>query len=189
MTVSFSQHSVYMWYNLGNGNYFTLLPQALSSLQWVRITMYRDIDGNWILQAGDQEKQLINSKTVDFEFPFISLGLVLDNSLIPDYYQLPHGGFEGCMDDLVLAKGKENLDLRLVRSENSDVCSESYHPCLGNKCQNGGTCEATACGHTGQCVQGEELYTCLCATGYTGHECELSIGEQQLLSIELECVM
>jgi hypothetical protein len=174
ITVSFRQGFVYMRYNLGSGTFSAKLRQILSSVQWIRIILYHDIDGNWILQANNQVKQLINSKTVAFNFPYISLGSIPDDSILPSYYH-EYRGFQGCMDDLVIAKGKEILDLKLVRSESADVCSESYDPCLNNKCQNEGTCIATVCGQTGQCVQGEELYRCLCAKGYTGHECELSI--------------
>ena len=46
------------------------------------------------------------------------------------------------------------------------VKREMFSSCLGNPCKNGG-----------QCQDGINQYQCLCAVGYTGHDCEKEIDE------------
>lgn len=180
LAVLYQANSVYMYYDTGFGTLSTGSVQAsLTSGQWVKISVYRDIDRNWYLKVGDQQKQIFNQYKSELSFKFISLGDFPEANLLSDYYQnqvSQYEGFRGCMDDLLIARGNEVYDLRLFRSESSDMCSEAYNPCLDTKCQNGATCEQTACAQIGRCFQGDDLYRCACSSGYTGRDCELSVG-------------
>ena len=170
-------------YNLGIGDFLTSVMISRRDKEWIRLALFRDIDGKWAFEAGDVKRQLFGSVWYDHELRFVnfSLGMIPAFNVLQDIQKQrlrSYGGYTGCIDDFVVAKGHETLDLTLVQSEKSSTCSRAFDPCQSTPCLNGGSCEQTKCSLSGQCLEGDRVYTCMCAIEYTGYHCESSIGKQ-----------
>ncbi|KAM4700821.1 cadherin EGF LAG seven-pass G-type receptor 2 isoform 2-T2 [Discoglossus pictus] len=80
---------------------------------------------------------------------------------LPEGFPVTHRHFVGCMKDLVIDNRAMDLEEYIANNGTTPGCAAKRNQCEGDRCQHGGTC-----------VNHWDSYSCECALGYGGKDCE-----------------
>ncbi|XP_053313796.1 cadherin EGF LAG seven-pass G-type receptor 2 [Spea bombifrons] len=111
--------------------------------------------GNYSCTA--QGMQSGTKKSLDLTGPLLLGGI----PNLPEGFPVTHRYFVGCMKDLVIDNKAMDLEEYIANNGTIPGCPAKKNQCEGEKCQHGGTC-----------VNRWDGYSCECALGYGGKDCE-----------------
>ncbi|XP_053561322.1 cadherin EGF LAG seven-pass G-type receptor 2-like [Bombina bombina] len=111
--------------------------------------------GNYSCAA--QGTQSGTKKSLDLTGPLLLGGI----PALPEGFPVTHQHFVGCMRDLIIDNKIMDLEEYIANKGTTAGCSAKRNQCEGERCQHGGTC-----------VNHWDSYSCECALGYGGKDCE-----------------
>ncbi|XP_063309266.1 cadherin EGF LAG seven-pass G-type receptor 2 isoform X2 [Pelobates fuscus] len=121
---------------------------------------FGSILGNYSCAA--QGMQSGTKKSLDLTGPLLLGGI----PNLPEGFPVTHRYFVGCMKDLVIDNKSMDLEEYIANNGTITGCPAKRNQCEVERCQHGGTC-----------VNRWDGYSCECALGYGGKDCE-----QEMLS-------
>ncbi|KAG8450966.1 hypothetical protein GDO86_003300 [Hymenochirus boettgeri] len=116
---------------------------------------YGEILGNYSCAAKGMQSG--SKKSLDLTGPFLLGGI----PILPEGFPVTHQHFVGCMKDLVINNKAVDLEDFIANNGTTPGCQAKKNECEGNRCKHGGTC-----------VNHWNGYSCECALGYGGKNCE-----------------
>ncbi|KAM8976686.1 cadherin EGF LAG seven-pass G-type receptor 2 [Pelodytes ibericus] len=111
--------------------------------------------GNYSCAA--QGTQSGTKKSLDLTGPLLLGGI----PNLPEGFPVTHRYFVGCMKDLIIDNKAMDLEEYIANNGTVPGCQAKSNQCEGERCRHGGTC-----------VNRWDGYSCECALGYGGKDCE-----------------
>ncbi|KAM4795846.1 cadherin EGF LAG seven-pass G-type receptor 2 [Rhinophrynus dorsalis] len=116
---------------------------------------FGDVLGNYSCAAMGMQSG--TKKSLDLTGPLLLGGI----PTLPEGFPVTHQHFVGCMKDLVIDNKAVDLEEYIANNGTAPGCPAKRNQCEEERCQHGGTC-----------VNRWDGYSCECALGYGGKDCE-----------------